>query len=81
MAPHCDPRRRTWSETMKYVTGALAVLFLILILVFAVQNRSSVDVAFLLWSMSLPKVFLILGTYVLGMFSGWGLLEVAKRVF
>ena len=66
---------------MKYVTGALAVILLILIFIFAVQNRASVDVTLLAWSISLPKIFLILGTYVLGMFSGWGLLELMKRVF
>jgi uncharacterized integral membrane protein len=66
---------------MKYVTGALAVILLILIIIFAVQNRASVDVTLLAWSISLPKIFLILGTYVLGMFSGWGLLELLKRVF
>ncbi|HWT83454.1 MAG TPA: DUF1049 domain-containing protein [Candidatus Methylomirabilis sp.] len=66
---------------MKYVTGALAVILLILIIIFAVQNRASVDVTLLAWSISLPKIFLILGTYVLGMLSGWGLLELMKRVF
>jgi hypothetical protein len=28
--------------------------------------------------MTVPKVLLILGTYVLGVFSGWGLLAVIK---
>jgi uncharacterized integral membrane protein len=66
---------------MRYVTGALAVILLILVIVFAVQNMASTDVAFLAWSISLPKVFLILGTYLLGMFSGWGVLELLKRMF
>jgi uncharacterized integral membrane protein len=66
---------------MRYVTGALAVILLILVIVFAVQNMASTDVAFLAWSISLPKVFLILGTYLLGMLSGWGVLELLKRMF
>jgi hypothetical protein len=33
-----------------------------------------------MWSISIRKIFLILGTYVLGMLSGWGVVEVAKRV-
>ena len=50
---------------MRYVVAALWTLLLV-ILVFSVQNRASVDVSFLLWSVSLPKVFLILGTYTPG---------------
>ena len=63
---------------MQYVTGALAALFALVVLIFAIQNLGSVDVSFLMWSMTVPKVLLILGTYVLGVFSGWGLLAVIK---
>jgi uncharacterized integral membrane protein len=66
---------------MRYVTGTLAVLLLAAISIFSFQNRSSVDVSLLFWSVSIPKVFLILGTYLLGMASGWGLLELVKRAF
>jgi uncharacterized integral membrane protein len=65
---------------MRYVTGAIAILMLILICIFAFQNRESMDVAFLAWSMSMPKVFFILGTYMLGMLSGWGLVELVKAM-
>jgi putative membrane protein len=65
---------------MRYVTTALFVLLSLIVLIFAIQNREPVDVAFLVWSMSLPKIFLILGTYVMGMLSGWGLVEIAKRL-
>jgi uncharacterized integral membrane protein len=64
---------------MRYVVAALWTL--LVILVFSVQNRASVDVSFLLWSVSLPKVFLILGTYLLGMLSCWGLVGLIKRAF
>ncbi len=66
---------------MRYVVGALWTLLLVVIVIFSVQNRASMDVSFLVWSMTMPKVFLILGNYVLGMFSGWGLVEVIKRLF
>jgi uncharacterized integral membrane protein len=46
-----------------------------------VQNHASVDVSFLQWTMSVPKVFRILGTYVLGMLFGWGLVELIRRLF
>lgn len=64
---------------MKYVTGTLAVILLIIVLIFSIQNRESVDVSLLMWSMSIPKVFLILGTYIIGMLSGWGAVELFKR--
>jgi uncharacterized integral membrane protein len=65
---------------MRYVTTALLIILSLVVLAFAVQNREPVEVAFLMWSISIRKIFLILGTYVLGMLSGWGVVEVAKRV-
>ena len=64
---------------MKYVTAAIAVILLIVVLVFSIQNWSVVEVSFFWWSLSTPKVFLILGTYLLGMVSGWGFVELVKR--
>ncbi len=64
---------------MRYVTGTLAVILLLAMLVFAIQNRETVGVSFLVWSLSIPKVFLILGTYVLGMLAGMGVFGLAKR--
>ena len=64
---------------MHYVTGALAVLLAVIVLAFAIQNLESVQVSLLFWSMNLPKIILILGTYVLGMFTGWGLVGLIKR--
>ncbi len=66
---------------MNYVTGALAVILLVVIGIFAFQNIGSVDVAFLFWSINIPKIFLILGFFLLGMIAGWGLLELLKRMF
>ena len=64
---------------MKYVTGTLAVILFLLVVIFSIQNRESVDVWLLKWSFSTPKVFLILGAYLLGMLSGWGAVEMLKR--
>ena len=66
---------------MRYVTGGLAVVLLLLVVIFAIQNLGGTEVSFLVWSVTLPKVLLILGTYVLGMFSGWGLVELVKWFF
>jgi lipopolysaccharide assembly protein A len=65
---------------MRYVTTALLIVLSLVVLIFAIQNREPVDVAFLMWSMSLRKIYLVLGTYVLGMLSGWGVVEIAKRL-
>ena len=66
---------------MRYGVAAVWTLLLAVIVIFSVQNRASVDVSFLHWTMSMPMVFLILGTYVLGMLSGWGLVELIKKLF
>jgi len=65
---------------MRYVTTAILIVLSLVVLTFAIQNREPVDVAFLVWSMSLRKIYLVLGTYVLGMLSGWGVVEIAKRL-
>ena len=64
---------------MKYVTGTIAVLLFITILIFSIQNLEIVDDRLLTWSIQVRKVFLIMGTYLLGMLSGWGAVEIVKR--
>ena len=63
---------------MRYVIGVVVGVLLLAILIFAVQNLAAVDVSFLVWSINIPKVVVILGSYVLGMVTGWGLVEVIK---
>jgi uncharacterized integral membrane protein len=65
---------------MNYVTGAVGVLCLIVVGVFAIQNLASVEVTFIVWTASDSKIVLILGTYFLGMLTGWGLIELVKRL-
>jgi uncharacterized integral membrane protein len=66
---------------MSYVKSTVVILLLVAVLVLAIQNRTDVDVSFLFWTFRSPKILLILGTYLLGMFSGWGLVELIKRAF
>jgi lipopolysaccharide assembly protein A len=63
---------------MNQILVYLAIAFGIVVLIFSLQNMAAVDVTFLIWSASIPKVLLILGTYLLGMFSGWALLALFK---
>ncbi len=64
---------------IRYIKITIGVVLAIAMIVFAVQNIALVEVSFLTWQMTIPKVVLILGTYVLGMVSGWGLVEILKR--
>ena len=66
---------------MRYVRISLTVTLVVLISVFAVQNRQSVEISFLAWSVNAPQVFVIIGTYLLGMVTGWGLVELLRRAF
>jgi putative membrane protein len=66
---------------MRYIKGALSVLALLAMIIFAVQNLEVIDVSFLSWSMSIPKVLIILGTYVLGMITGAWFFDFLKLVF
>ena len=66
---------------MHYVTGAVVVVLLIVIGIFSVQNLEAVEVSFLFWSLNISKVFLILGTYVLGMLTGGALVAAVKWFF
>jgi uncharacterized integral membrane protein len=50
----------------------IAVLALIgLLIVFALQNASTVEFNFLLWSMSMPRVLLYFLIFVVGCLAGW----------
>lgn len=66
---------------MRYIKGALAILALVAMILFAVQNREVIDVAFLSWKMSVPKFIVIVLTYVLGMITGAWLFDFLKRLF
>ena len=66
---------------MHYIKGALAVLALLAMILFAFQNLAVMDVSFLRWSVSIPKFMLIVGTYVLGMITGAWLFDFLKLLF
>ena len=62
-------------KTWRLSRGVAAVwtLLLVVIVIFSVQNRASLDVLFLHWTMSMPTVFLILGhtCWVCSPAGGW----------
>jgi uncharacterized integral membrane protein len=88
--PANDQRWRDWAviyslgfmigtHKMHYVTGTFAAIALISIAVFSFQNLGAVEVSFLVWSVNISKCIVIIGAYVLGMVSGWGLIELIKK--
>lgn len=65
---------------MKYFKNGVIGMMVLFIVLLSIQNLDSVNVSFLTWSMGLPKIVLILVSYVLGMITGWGLIDVIKRL-
>lgn len=65
---------------MNYVTSVLGAIALLAVAVFSIQNLQAIDVNFLFWSMSISKVVVIIGSYILGMISGWGLVHLVRTM-
>ncbi len=65
---------------MRYVYGTFVAVLAILVLILMVQNLQSVTVAFLTMRLTLPVFFLVLVTYVLGMFTGSSLVGLLRSL-
>jgi uncharacterized integral membrane protein len=57
----------------------LLVLFIGVLVAFAVQNKDPVAIKFLEWNQSYPLPVLLAVAYVLGMFSGWTVVGMIRR--
>lgn len=64
---------------MRYLHIAVIVVLTILVLSFKLQNLQSVTVQFFAFSMTIPVTLLMIGVYVLGMFTGGSLWSLLKR--
>ncbi len=62
---------------MKFKT-IVAILFIILIVVFSLQNAVVTDVKFFVWKISMSRVLLILGSFGIGVLVGI-LVSMKKR--
>ncbi|MCF3935563.1 LapA family protein [Acuticoccus sp. M5D2P5] len=58
---------------MRYLYLALIIIFVVLIVIFALQNFTSVTVAFLGLRFTLPLALLVVVAYVLGAITGGSL--------
>ncbi len=63
---------------MRYVYIGLIVVFTALVLLFKVQNLETVTVSLFSASVSLPVSVLIVGVYLLGMFTGGFVLALLR---
>jgi len=66
------------SSIVKYVYIGLIVAFTALVLLFKVQNLETVTVLLFTTSITLPVSVLLIGVYVLGMFTGGFVLTVLR---
>jgi len=54
------------------------VILAVLILLFVIQNTQVVETKFLVWTISMSRSLLLLGTFIVGVIAGW-LLRRPKR--
>lgn len=66
---------------MRYVHLAIIVLLTAAVLSFKLQNLQAVTVQFFSFSMTIPVTLLIVGIYLLGMFTGGSLWSLLKRSY
>jgi lipopolysaccharide assembly protein A len=64
---------------MRWVYLAVVVLFVAAMIVFAIQNREAVTMAFLGFSIRAPLALLAIGVYILGAITGGSLLALLRR--
>ncbi len=66
---------------MRWVNLAVIAVFVVVTLIFAVQNFQSVTVSFLNFRISAPHALLIAIIYLLGMVTGGGAWALMRRAF
>ena len=64
---------------MRWFNLAVIVLFLLVTVIFALQNLESVTIAFLGFSMSAPLAIIGILAYLLGMATGGSLFSLLRR--
>ncbi|MFC1823497.1 lipopolysaccharide assembly protein LapA domain-containing protein [Thermodesulfobacteriota bacterium] len=54
-----------------YIKHVFILIFLVLFLVFIIQNMQIVEVQLLFWKVSMSRALMLLGTLVIGLIGGW----------
>jgi uncharacterized integral membrane protein len=53
------------------VKNVLFVCLLVIVIVFVVQNTEVVEFKFLVWTVSMSRALVLLGTLAIGLIAGW----------
>jgi uncharacterized integral membrane protein len=64
---------------IRFIVG---IILGIIIFVFAAQNTETVNYAFLGWTLTAPRVLVVIGVFILGLLTGWlvtGIRSLRKR--
>lgn len=65
---------------MRVIKKIVLALFVILIIIFAVQNSNTITIEMFNWSVTLPLSILVILVYILGMTTGGILFSVIKNL-
>lgn len=65
---------------MRVIKKTVLALFVILIIIFAVQNSNTITIEMFNWSVTLPLSILVILVYILGMTTGGILFSVIKNL-
>jgi|GEM_PF-443319 len=65
---------------MRIFKKIILVLFVILVIIFAVQNRDTTTVELFHWNVTLPNSLFIILVYILGMTTGGILFSIIKNL-
>lgn len=63
-------REQETSDASRQVKAGIVLVLLCLLLLFALQNSTSVTVVFLIWDMTLPRVLIFFVFFVVGFLAG-----------
>ncbi|MEN0654055.1 MULTISPECIES: DUF1049 domain-containing protein [Hyphobacterium] len=64
---------------MSTVRTIIAVITVVLIVIFAIQNFELVEIDFLMWSFTTNQAFMLIGAFLLGTLFGRALIRVVRR--
>ena len=76
-----DRPRKGYTRAMRWFHLTVVALFLLAILIFAVQNLQEVTISFLGFSANAPLAVLVVVFYLLGMATGGSVFSLLRRSF
>lgn len=64
---------------MRVLSSLFLLLFVVILGIFAWQNRDEVNLTFLNWSITASLALVMAGAFLAGMFSGWSIVGMLRR--